>query len=411
MPDILPADWPFYLLPLVGHTVLWLGIVNNIHATGLPRWAVKAWTVVAEFVTAAAPLRVIYLLAAWQQPGIEIARTGGGSWTRLPWAWQAYLAATSLVTAVAVPWWLLRRLRRRPPWVLRHERSTIYDLGAGLDRDADLNTVGRLYARVPGNEILRLEITEKTLDIPRLPQRLAGLSIAHLSDLHFTGRIGKAYFQRVVEHTNELQADLVVVTGDLVEVETCFSWIEETLARLSARYGTYFVLGNHDMRADPQRLRRMLVEAGHVDLGGLWHAIEVEGQRVLLAGNELPWFAPAADISGNSDAALRILLSHSPDQFDFARRHGYDLLLAGHTHGGQVQLPWVGPIVAPSRHGVKYASGTFYEPPTVMHVSRGVSGEVPWRWNCLPEVSKLTLVPSTRISDVDEDRPLAASAC
>lgn len=74
MPDILPADWPFYLLPLVGHTVLWLGIVNNIHATGLPRWAVKAWTVVAEFVTAAAPLRVIYLLAAWQQPGIEIAQ-------------------------------------------------------------------------------------------------------------------------------------------------------------------------------------------------------------------------------------------------------------------------------------------------------------------------------------------------
>jgi predicted MPP superfamily phosphohydrolase len=75
-----------------------------------------------------------------------------------------------------------------------------------------------------------------------------------------------------------------------------------------------------------------------------------------------------------------------------------------------VQLPWFGPIVAPSRYGVKYASGTFYEPPTVMHVSRGVSGEFPWRWNCLPEVTKLTLVPSTRIADVDKDRPLAATA-
>jgi predicted MPP superfamily phosphohydrolase len=303
----------------------------------------------------------------------------------------------------------VRRLRRRAPWVLRHEHATTYDLGASLDRNTALSGLGRVFGYLPGNEILRVEITEKTLGLPRLPQRLAGLSIAHVSDLHFTGRIGKAYFERVIELTNDLQADLILLTGDLVESAACFSWIEDTLARLSARYGTYFVLGNHDLRADPRRLRRLLVEAGHVNLGGSWRTIEIDGECVLLAGNELPWMAPAADLAGCPNAALRILLSHSPDQFEFARRHDFDLLLAGHTHGGQVQLPLLGPIFAPSRHGVKYASGTFYEPPTVMHVTRGVSGEVPLRWNCLPEVAKLTLVPATRISDVDKDRPLAAA--
>ena len=75
-------------------------------------------------------------------------------------------------------------------------------------------------------------------------------------------------------------------------------------------------------------------------------------------------------------------------------------MLAGHTHGGQVRLPWIGAIVAPSRHGVRYASGTFFEPPTVMHVSRGLSAEKPLRWNCAPELTKLTLrSPETVVDD------------
>jgi uncharacterized protein len=88
---------------------------------------------------------------------------------------------------------------------------------------------------------------------------------------------------------------------------------------------------------------------------------------------------------------LRILLSHSPDQFAWARRWDFDLMLAGHTHGGQIRLPIVGPVVCPSRHGVKYAGGTFYSYPTLMHVSRGISAEAPIRLNCRPELSRLVL--------------------
>jgi predicted MPP superfamily phosphohydrolase len=408
MPALLPADWPLYLFPLVGHVALWIAIVNYIHATGLPRWAIKALTVAAEIATVAMPLRIIFLLAAWRTTGTESAPGALGSWDRLPPLWQIYLAALCLLTALLIPWWIVRRVRTRPPSALRSSQSMVHDLSAGLDHGAAMTGLASVFARIPGNESLKLEISEKTLEIQRLPERLTGLSIAHISDLHFTGRIGKAYFERVIELTNELQADLIAVTGDLVETEPCFSWINDTLARLTARCGVFFILGNHDLRSDPHRLRRTLVEAGQVYLGGSWQMIEIDGERVLLAGNELPWITPAADVSGSPQAGLRILLSHSPDQFEYARRHEFDLMLAGHTHGGQVQLPWLGPIVAPSRFGVKYASGTFYEFPTLMHVSRGVSGEIPWRWNCLPEITKLTLVPATHSDDLAEERPVAA---
>jgi predicted MPP superfamily phosphohydrolase len=88
---------------------------------------------------------------------------------------------------------------------------------------------------------------------------------------------------------------------------------------------------------------------------------------------------------------VRILLAHSPDQLSWARRNDIDLMLAGHTHGGQIRFPLIGPILAPSRYGVRYAAGTFYLPPVVMHVSRGISGLQPLRFNCPPELTKLVL--------------------
>ena len=87
--------------------------------------------------------------------------------------------------------------------------------------------------------------------------------------------------------------------------------------------------------------------------------------------------------------ALRIALAHGPDQLRWARAWGADLMLAGHTHGGQIRIPPLGAIFSPTRHGVKYISGVFYSPPTILHVSRGVSGDIPVRWNCPPEIACL----------------------
>ena len=93
----------------------------------------------------------------------------------------------------------------------------------------------------------------------------------------------------------------------------------------------------------------------------------------------------------NPQSAFRILLSHSPDQLPFAQAHSCDLMLAGHTHGGQIRLPWLGALISPSWYGWRYAGGTYHVPPTLMHVSRGLSGKQPIRLNCPPEIALLVL--------------------
>ena len=166
--------------------------------------------------------------------------------------------------------------------------------------------------------------------------------------------------------SNSLEPEIVALTGDLLDKTQCIDWVPETLGRLKARYGVYYLFGNHDLRVDWQRLRRVMDDCGLVYLGGRWKVIEVRGQPVLLAGNELPWFKPAADLSAcppRSGVPFRLLLAHSPDQLPWARKGDGDLLLAGHNHGGQIRLPLIGPVFSPSRYGVQYASGLFHAPP------------------------------------------------
>jgi len=260
-------------------------------------------------------------------------------------------------------------------------------------------------ARLPGNEILRLEEIDRGLELPRLPAELSGFSILHLSDLHFTGLVGKWYFDEVVRRCNARRPDLIALTGDFVDEESCIDWIPDTLARLEARYGVYFILGNHDLRVDSARVRKALTDGGLIDLGGRFLEVELRGQRVVMAGNEVPWFPPAADLSNAPPSSLRggpfrIVLAHSPDQFGWARRNEVDLVLAGHTHGGQVCLPGIGPIFSPCLHGVRHAQGVIAARPTVMHVTKGVSAQLPVRFGAVPEAVLLDLLaPSSAASN------------
>jgi hypothetical protein len=107
------------------------------------------------------------------------------------------------------------------------------------------------------------------------------------------------------------------------------------------------------------------------------------------------------DFSEVSDDAFRLLLSHTPDNLPWAKRNNVDLMLSGHNHGGQVVIPILGPVYAPSVNGVRHASGAFWEPPTQLIVSRGISGKHPLRLNCKPELTRLTLCA--------EEAPVASS--
>ena len=126
--------------------------------------------------------------------------------------------------------------------------------------------------------------------------------------------------------------------------------------------------------------------------------LHIGDSKIVLAGNELPWHGPAAEmdyapIHTFDGSNFRILLAHTPDQLGWARHFDVDLMLCGHTHGGQIRFPPLGAIFSPSKTGVKYDYGFFHKSPTSMHVSRGVSGQEPLRWNCPPEISLLILHP------------------
>ncbi len=248
---------------------------------------------------------------------------------------------------------------------------------------------------LPGNESLMCEQVDVGIRLERLPRHLEGMTILLLSDLHFTGKIGLDYYHQAVEHTNKLKPDLIFVTGDIVDRYDCIDDAAAVLSELRAQHGVFFVLGNHDLRADPLAVRTALSKAGLTDVGGRVVRLPVDGIAFLIGGNELPWLGPAPDFSaavnGDRQSPLRFLLAHTPDQFSWAVRQGVDLMLAGHTHGGQICLPWLGPIIAPSARGIRFAHGLHYRRPTAMYVTRGLAGEFPVRYFCPPELTRIIL--------------------
>lgn len=379
------------LFALVGHAFLWVAAINRVHGMGAVGWRKDAATVVGFAGLLLIPVGY----------GFWLARTGWtpiapGTGGLLAWAALAYLGLCCGGAVVATVGWLRRHVLHRPPLVLRYHRSRVFDVPEISPDRTTPEDQHHFLVRLPGNEVLQLDVAERAVEVPRLPRALDGLSVVHLSDLHFSGRVGKSYFEEVVRQSNAFQPDLVAVTGDLVDKPACLGWAPEILGKLTARAGVYFVLGNHDRQVDSRRLRQLLGEAGLVDLGGRWQEVEIRGRQVVLAGNELPWFSPAADLAQapprrDEGLPFRIALAHSPDQLAWARGHDVDLLLAGHTHGGQIRLPFIGPVFTPCRVGVKYAWGVYHAPPTILHVTRGVSGEFPVRMNCPPEMVHLVL--------------------
>ena len=390
---MLLLDLLLAAVALIGHFAMWIGLSNRLHATALPCGSIRFLSKLIDVIVILIPGGFVWWYAIISSSsGTRPILLSTNNWFPL-----LYLLPCWAIALGIVPPWIWKRSRsRQAPHLLSNHTASI-DVVEQLGNRPIGHSHAALYAWIPLNQIFRLAVNEKVLHLPRLHESLDRLTIAHISDFHFTGQITKPFFKEVVRQTNELDADLVAITGDIVDFERCVDWIPEILGELKSRYGIYYVLGNHDTRiSDTKKLLEILNQSGLIHLGGRWIEVQLKDQPVVMAGNELPWFAPAPTMDDcpardEQDQPLRILLSHTPDQIDWARRFDFDLMLAGHTHGGQVCLPIVGPIISPSRHGVKYASGLFYESPTLMHVSRGISGLHPIRINCLPEVTKLVL--------------------
>jgi uncharacterized protein len=379
--------WLILVLGGLGHAILWASLVNRVHAFGIQRRWVDLLTLFCGVALVTVTLAVAAALFATSGDGLgKLARSA---------AW-IYLSACAMLCIVAIVqrWWLTYHPERRGALAGNH--TTTIDLRREAECALAAPGVADWLSRLPGNQVFQLCIQEKQLPIPRLSSQHAGLRIAHLSDLHMCGRITKAYFEHVVEHVNRCEPDIIAITGDIVERNQCLEWIPDTLGRLRAEGGVYYVLGNHDRHVDEARLHAMLADAGLVYLGGTWTQTAVRGTPLVLAGNEVPWYQPAADLSNcpAHDAAglpLRVVLAHSPDQFRWAQERDVDLILAGHNHGGQVNVPILGAVLVPSKHGVRYASGAFRAGNTMMHVSRGTACLTPVRYFCPAEIAILVL--------------------
>lgn len=249
----------------------------------------------------------------------------------------------------------------------------------------------------------RLVLRRVSVALPRLPAGLAGLKIGQISDTHHGPYTGRAFVEEAAALVWAERPDLIVLTGDYVHRGAAFiPGGIDPFASLRPPLGLYAVLGNHDHWHGAALTRECLARAGARDLTNRRVVLERGGGTLCLAGVGDLWEDEqdlAAALSGTDESSPRILLSHNPDYAELlpvAPR--VDLVIAGHTHGGQVALPLLGALVLPSAYGQKYRAGLVRGPRCPVFVSRGVGViSPPVRINCPPEVAILTLIPAGAI--------------
>ena len=253
----------------------------------------------------------------------------------------------------------------------------------------------------------RVEVERLDLPLRGLPSALAGLRIAQISDLHIGMQLRAPLLRRLIARVNALEADLIVITGDIFDFDP--RYIEEgcrELAALEAKLGVFAVLGNHDAYTGADAVASGLETFTSIRLlRDAWVRIELDGAAFALAGVEDPghgWTERDAThdalerLAAEIPAELaRVLLIHRPSWFAQAARLGFPLALAGHTHGGQIALPFPGQHHNVSRLISRWTRGLFRDADTgaLLYVNRGlgVAGP-PVRLNCSREISLLRLL-------------------
>ena len=401
-----------YLLPgailavaVMGHIGLWIWLYNRINAAGLKRKTIKRTEIAIVLACGLIPLGL--LLIELRIHGNTGLIESGNFVGKLSVLTKSYSIIAILFAIAVAPFWILDR----PQFAVSKNRFELMESEdlrqlQHPESNAALYIDGvsfRKMAKLPGNQIVSLQRNRKRLLINSLPDDLDGLRIAHLSDVHLTVQLSPSFYRLAIDWLSHQSPDLIVLSGDIVDHETALQQIRPVFDGLSAPLGMYFVLGNHDKRLlVPTDVCDELCVMGWTDLG-ISNAIAKKGNTSIhLMGNELPWFQRHPSSSDAESATesrrnfWRLGVSHSPDQFAWGIANRCKLLLCGHTHGGQIRFPVIGPVVAPSRYGARYASGVFSKGETLMHVSRGISGVHPYRWGCLPEVSILELTVSDR---------------
>jgi len=285
--------------------------------------------------------------------------------------------------------------------------------------------------------------SEHIIPVARLPHELNGLSIVHLTDLHFSSYSSPAFLKRILKKTAKLNPHLILFTGDLIsyaelgDKEALFQF----LSSFSCPLGCYAILGNHDYsqyvslgsngkfcimeehvppllqglfklissksRGKEQQVTKPI--PAHPELRALfekagWTLLENETVRIGTARAQLnitglgdimaAHFSPQEAFAKQDGSFPTIVMAHNPDCFPYLKNYPFDLALAGHTHGGQVNLPFIWKRITPIlnkqfKSGLKNYFGKF------LYISRGLGAVFPFRWFAPPEIAKFTLINSS----------------
>lgn len=374
-----------FLIAAIGHGYLLMLSLNVTFSYPFHQTVLKAQRLLWGLLLLAGPIAFALFVGVDRLQFDQSALANESKSVVICYAWLCIAAGIAFLLVTA---W---RLRPQRPKVILDERTITIDVEKELGRRPVGDGKYRKVAGLRWLDLFNVEYTTLTLQVPGLPTGLNGLTILHISDLHFYGTPDREYFEFVVQ--NAMTAgipDIFVLSGDIIDHDKYLKWIEPVLSPLRWKVSGLAILGNHDWWKDFEGVRERLAKLGMHVISNRWTSIDVRGERLIAIGHEGPWFRPSPDLT-NCPEGFRLLVSHTPDNIGWAKRNNCQLMLSGHNHGGQIRLPIFGSLFVPSFYSRRYDMGTFHEPPTVLHVNRGLSGKQPVRFRCRPQVSRIVL--------------------
>ncbi len=366
----------FVFLALLGDARIFLFVLNHFvfgsHRQEKTPWGWMMYTVPPLLLALTA---LFWLVGRWLDRPMEAPTLAaiGAAWLIIAAAVGAYWVLDRIrVLAFGQP--ALVGIREHPPEIIRLRKAHV-----------PFAFIRNLGAH---NDVYDIEVTRHEIFIDDLPQRFDGYRLAFLTDTHVTSFMRRSFYAEVVAQVQRFDPHVVLLGGDFVTWRRDVSLMAEILLTdLTARDGIFAVLGNHDHWAGAGEVMRAMRGVRFLINESVPLPLPLVGIDEIYRGN--PDVERA--FAGIDPMGPCLALSHHPDIIDLLGGRRVDLLLCGHTHGGQIRFPFFGAVVVPSRHEAEYASGFHRRGNVLMYVSRGIGAIPPLRILCRPEVATFVL--------------------
>lgn len=365
---------PLLLFAMAGAARVSLYVVNHLVFGRKDEWSLLKWLVLLlAILFVLLPIASVIVLRSLDEEA---------------WSSTSITAAIFVaILAVCGAWWIVHRIavnrfRNRQPEGTR-STSVVHEMRAAHIRNDWLRRLG-LH-----NDVYDLEITFHEIEVGDLKPALDGLTVGFLSDTHVAPFLRRNFFVTAAKELMSHSPDLILLGGDYVTWKRHIPLLSSRLLEhLSAPLGVHAVLGNHDHWSGSDEITRLLESHGVSVSRNAARRIERNGAALrLVMIDELYRGEPQLDLLASERDGLKIVLTHHPDLIAMTGDHRIDLMLAGHTHGGQIRLPLMGSIVVPSKFETKYDEGFFRVRNTLLYVGRGLGSVPPVRILCKPEVA------------------------